>query len=127
MDRQILPISALPAWALLNNVIFRNVKVEYLSGTKWFGLISENTLRSESAIDLTALVAVPPDVILSAKSVAEYAKLDHYFQQLLESAGGRVKISTFLLKLRRSNFIIVQAGGYYAVSSNANFYWVSTY
>ncbi|RKF63578.1 SET domain-containing protein 8 [Erysiphe neolycopersici] len=99
MNRQILPISALPAWAKLNNVAFKGAKVDYLGHSKCFGLIAENALVSKYADNVATLVVVPADIILSVKLVEEYAKLNYRFRELLGKAGGRSRREDIMLYL----------------------------
>ncbi|POS85727.1 hypothetical protein EPUL_000913 [Erysiphe pulchra] len=105
MNRQILPISALPAWARFNNVAFQNTKVDCIDSIKCFGLITEKTLGSNCANNVSTLVIVPSDLVLSVKLVEEYAKLNYHFHQLLEKAGGRSRREDIMLYLLMQLFI----------------------
>ena len=85
-----LSIEALPGWAHLNGVGFLNVKLDNVEG-KGIGLVASQTLSlaadDEGAKDDAPLLKVPRDLVLSAESVAEFAKVDQHFKQLLEAVG----------------------------------------
>jgi len=89
MQRDQLPISALPAWCQFNDVTFIDTTVQYL-GSKGFGLVTEKDLNSQSAADEQPLLLIPHELILSTETIREHAKADHHFGQLLEVAGGQV-------------------------------------
>jgi hypothetical protein len=89
MRRAELPITALPAWTKLNNVIFNDISVDDMEG-KGFGLLADRPLSSEDAFDIPVLLRVPKDLILSAGAVGEHARVDGEFRQLLAAAGGVV-------------------------------------
>ncbi len=89
MRRAELPISALPAWTKLNDVIFYDISVHDIEG-KGFGLVADRHLSSEDAFDMPVLLRVPRDLILSKEAVEEYAQVDKDFQELLTAAGGLV-------------------------------------
>lgn len=89
MRRAQLPISALPAWMKLNDVMLYDVRVEDL-GERGFGLVAERPLSSEDNFNIPTMLNVPKDLILSAKTVEEYAKADKDFRELLNTAGGIV-------------------------------------
>lgn len=90
MQREYLPITALPAWSKLNDVNFLDIKVQDLGGTKGFGLVTERALSSKDTFDIPTLLLVPRDLILSAEAIEEHAKVDQHFRQLLDAAGGKV-------------------------------------
>jgi hypothetical protein len=89
MRRAELPISALPAWAKLNDVIFYDISVHDIEG-KGFGLAAGRSLSSENAFDMPVLLRIPKDLILSSEAVEEHAQVDKDFRQLLAVAGGMV-------------------------------------
>ncbi|KAL7802116.1 hypothetical protein V8C44DRAFT_345893 [Trichoderma aethiopicum] len=83
-----LPIEALPAWALLNNVDFINAEIRNIEG-KGFGLVAKHDITNEGH-DASApepVLRIPRDLVLSAEAVEEYAKVDQNFKQLLDVAG----------------------------------------
>jgi len=90
MQREQLPIAALPAWSKLNDVNFLDIKVKDLGGSKGFGLVAERALSSEDTFDIPTLLIIPHDLILSAEAIEEHAKVDQHFRQLLDVAGGKV-------------------------------------
>lgn len=84
-----LPITALPAWAVLNNISFPNVKVQEIPG-KGFGLVCERGLstKTDATSEITqTLITIPHDLVLNVEAVEEYAKEDKNFKQLLDVAG----------------------------------------
>jgi hypothetical protein len=90
MRRAELPISALPAWTKLNDVVFYDISVHPVEG-KGFGFLADRTLSSEETFDRPVLLRIPKDLILSAKAVKEHARVDKDFNKLLISAGGVVR------------------------------------
>jgi len=86
MRRAEISISALPAWATLNGALFYNISVEDF-GTKGYGFLTNRAVSSE---DTFALLRVPKDLILCTEAVQEHAKVDKYFRELLQVAGGVV-------------------------------------
>ena len=85
-----LPIESLPAWGILNDVDFIDVKLQAIPG-KGFGLLAtRNLAATEDTFDLPILIKVPHGVVLSGETVEEYAKIDGRFRQLLEAAGNHV-------------------------------------
>ena len=89
MKREHIPISALPAWCKLNDVTFLDTAVLDL-GSKGYGLITERALSSENTYDIPSLLLIPHDLVLSAESIEEYAKVDHHLRELLDIVGGKV-------------------------------------
>lgn len=80
----------LPAWCVLNDVTFIDVKVADISG-RGYGLVAERDLVNEDDnVELPTLLTVPRDLILSAEGVEEYAKENKNFRQLLDTAGHQV-------------------------------------
>lgn len=90
MRRAELPITALPAWTKLNDVIFYDISVHSIE-SKGFGLIADRQLSSEDAFDMPVLLRIPKDLILSAEAVEEHARVDKDFRELLAAAGGVVR------------------------------------
>jgi hypothetical protein len=83
----------LSAWARLNDVDFLQTQVEDVPG-KGLGLFTtwpslKDTKQKQDR--LGTLLEVPRHLILSAKAVDEYAKVDLNFRQLLESVRPQVR------------------------------------
>jgi len=101
MPWQPLPIDDLPAWALLNNVSFTNIKVAQAED-KGYGVVTTRHLIQADADEATpdratALLTVRHDLVLNQQAVHEYAKEDKNFRQLLEAVGHRVtRLDPFL-------------------------------
>lgn len=90
MPRPQLPIDALPAWSLLNNISYFDVETAATDG-QGFGLISSRDLTTtDETFDRTALITIPSDLVLNHEAVVEYAKEDRNFKQLLDVAGCQV-------------------------------------
>ena len=89
MKREQLPITALHAYAKLNDISFNGVEVQDLAA-KGYGLVAERPLNSEDATEFLNLLHIPHALILCAETVEEHAKFDHQFRQLLDVAGGKV-------------------------------------
>ena len=89
MRRTALPVTALPAWTKLNDVIFYDISVHDIEG-KGFGLVADRSLSSEDAFDMPVLLRVPKDLILSAEAVEQHAQVDKEFRELLAAVGGVV-------------------------------------
>lgn len=90
MRRDQLPITALHAYAKLNDISFRGVGVQDL-GAKGYGLAAERSLDSKDAIEPLNLLHIPHALILCAETVEEHAKFDHHFHDLLDAAGRKVR------------------------------------
>lgn len=90
MQRQQLPVTALPAWSKLNDVNFLDISVEDLGSKKGYGLVTSRALNSENVFDVPTLLTVPHDLLLSAEAVEEHAKVDPHFKHLLGVFGGKV-------------------------------------
>lgn len=88
-----LPIEAFPAWAALNNVEFTNAEIRNIEG-KGLGLVAKHDITdaSHDASSSQAIIRIPRDLVLSAETVDEYAKVDRNFKQLLDVAGHQVSI-----------------------------------
>jgi hypothetical protein len=111
MNRQYLPVEALPVWTQLNGVIFNGVEVRPLQaedGTdKGSGIVvtgkklildGEGTgdAESDAVRQPGVLMSVPPDLVLSLGTVDTYAKSDRWLREVLEAVGdyGRVNFPT---------------------------------
>ncbi|KAL1878792.1 hypothetical protein VTK73DRAFT_7549 [Phialemonium thermophilum] len=95
-----LPVEALSAWSLLNNVTLLDVKV-VKSREKGLGVVSERDLSTvDGTYDIPTLITVPSGLILNHEAVEEHAKEDRNFRQLLDTAGhqsNRTDVLLFLL------------------------------
>lgn len=98
MRRTQLPISVLPAWSKLNDVVFYDISVEDI-GNKGIGLVAARPITSEDTFDIPTVMRVPKNLILSAEAVEVYAKTDNHFRELLSAAGGVVGSLTPTLSL----------------------------
>lgn len=87
-----LPITALPAWSKLNDVVFYDIDVQDLGSEKGYGLVTSRALSSKDVYDVPALLIVPYDLILGSEAVDEHGKVDPHFKQLLEVFGGKVSV-----------------------------------
>ncbi|KAI8633967.1 hypothetical protein F5Y19DRAFT_462178 [Xylariaceae sp. FL1651] len=100
MRRGQFPLSALPAWCLLNDITFDGVSVEHTE-TRGLGLVAVKDLANEeNGTEIPALLTIPKDLVLSAVGVEEYAKESKHFRQLLDTTGHqsiRGNILLFLL------------------------------
>ncbi|KAK3946018.1 hypothetical protein QBC46DRAFT_424983 [Diplogelasinospora grovesii] len=102
MSRPDLPIEALPAWTLLNDITFHDVKVAETEESG-YGLVSERNLSTqEETFDVPTLITVPHSLVLNVECVEEYAKEDRNFRQLLDAAGHQSTRGDILL------FLLVQ-------------------
>lgn len=91
MHRPTLPIQSLPAWALLDGILFHNVKVINIEG-KGYGVVSNKDLKAtDGTANVSSLITVPHDLVLNAAAVEEYAKEDKNFRLLLDAIGHRVR------------------------------------
>lgn len=90
MKRGHFPIDSLPAWCVLNDVQFVDVKVHDIEG-RGYGLMAEKDLANENNNENCTILKVPGDLVLSSQSVEEYAKENKEFRQLLDAAGHQVK------------------------------------
>ncbi|KFY18459.1 hypothetical protein V493_08604 [Pseudogymnoascus sp. VKM F-4281 (FW-2241)] len=97
-----LSLSYLPTWAKFNDIEFKDVSVEKNKEYGGYGITStskipHSVLNQEG--NLTVL-NVPKDLILCAETIAEHAKVDRHFAQILEAVGGnslRGDVMLFLL------------------------------
>lgn len=88
-----LPVSSLRTWAKFNGIEFEEVSVEKNKEYGGYGVVSTTTLDSapDQEGNLTVL-NVPKDLILSAETIAEHAKVDKHFREILEAVGGSVGV-----------------------------------
>ncbi|OBT47375.1 hypothetical protein VE00_02099 [Pseudogymnoascus sp. WSF 3629] len=96
-----LPVSSLRTWAKFNGIEFEDVSVEKNKEYGGYGVVSTTTIDSapDQEGNLTVL-NVPKDLILSAETIAEHAKVDKHFGEILEAVGGstlRGDVMLFLL------------------------------
>ncbi|KAI1443430.1 SET domain-containing protein [Annulohypoxylon stygium] len=102
MRRGSFSLKDLPAWCVLNDVAFVNVKATNIDG-RGLGLVAERDLTDEGGNgEIPALLTIPRDLVLSAEGVEEYAKENKDFRQLLDTAGHRSTRGDVLL------FLLVQ-------------------
>ena len=87
-----LPIDAFPAWAHLNHLSFKNVKLQHVGGDRGLGLLAEIQIAGGGQDDV--ILRVPHDLVLSAEAIDAYAKVDQNFKQLLEKLGRKVRTGT---------------------------------
>lgn len=91
MPRPEIPIEALPAWSLLNNVCFVDTEIAKMGEGRGFGLvIGRNLTTTDGNSDIPALATIPSSIILNQEAVEVYAKEDRNFRQLLDVAGHQV-------------------------------------
>ena len=88
MQRKLLPIGALPAWANLCNVELSGVKISSLPGAKGSGIVAATDHNGESAI----LMKIPRELILSLENVWMYAKSDRNLREVLEASGDYARV-----------------------------------
>ncbi|OTB09055.1 hypothetical protein M426DRAFT_131631 [Hypoxylon sp. CI-4A] len=101
MKRGHLSLNDLPAWCLLNDVAFTDVKVAHITG-RGYGLTAEKDLGNDDDIGRPPLLTIPKELVLSAEGVEEYAKESKDFRQLLDAAGHQSTRGDILL------FLLVQ-------------------
>ncbi|WXC57350.1 hypothetical protein SNK03_003268 [Fusarium graminearum] len=107
-----LPIDVFPAWARFNDVDFINAKL-CETDRKGIGLVTVTgsdltkipvTEGEANDKDLQhgkaeALLRIPHDLVLSASTVEDYAKVDQNFRQLMDSVGHNSTRGNILLYL----------------------------
>ncbi|KAL7622920.1 hypothetical protein AAE478_006599 [Parahypoxylon ruwenzoriense] len=104
MRRGHFSLNDLPAWCVLNDVAFVDVKVADLSD-RGYGLVAEKDLpvvNEDDKFEPHALLTIPKELVLSAEGVAEYARENKEFRQLLDVAGHQSTRGDILL------FLLVQ-------------------
>lgn len=77
-----LSLDALPAWARLAGVALAGVQPRHVDG-RGVGLVATEAVAG-------AALTVPRHLVLSAEAVADYAKADGRFRQLLEAVAPQV-------------------------------------
>jgi hypothetical protein len=91
MARAQSPIDTLPAWSVLNDLDYFDVRVANVPG-RGLGLVTERNLsRQEDTFDIPILLRIPKKLVLSPEAVELYAKVDGNFKQLLDAAGHTVR------------------------------------
>lgn len=89
LNRPVLPIDALPAWARLNGIKFNGIEFENLEYGS--GIVAKTDKEYSSAQEAEEkpeiLMTVPPDMVLSLDLVHEFAKSDPYLRAVLEASG----------------------------------------
>lgn len=88
MQRKLLPIETVPAWAELNNVEFDGVKVSSLPAGKGSGVVATAAHSEDGAI----LMRVPQELVLSLGNVWMYAKSDQHLREVLEATGEYARV-----------------------------------
>ncbi|KKA20475.1 SET domain protein, partial [Rasamsonia emersonii CBS 393.64] len=109
LQRQYLPIEALPAWARLNGIICHGVAFECFQSSdgtdKGSAVIAkEEKYNGDPASEDSRpeiLIRVPPDMVLSLELVDSYAKSDRYLREVLDAVGeyGRTARGAILIFL----------------------------
>jgi hypothetical protein len=89
-----IPSDAVLPWAMLNDVEFNKSVPGIVSGRGGALLAKEDVQVSEGQAELTVLLTVPKDLVLSLERCQEQAKFDRDYREVLESLGdfGRVGI-----------------------------------
>ncbi|KAI1081255.1 SET domain-containing protein [Whalleya microplaca] len=100
MKRGQFSLKDLPAWSVLNNVTFVDVKASDVHGRGYGLSAGKDLINEEDTSEDPVLLIVPRDLVLSAEGVQEYARENKDFRQLLDAAGHqstRCDILLFLL------------------------------
>ena len=92
MLRETLPVTTLPAWSRLTNVVLDGVAISSLDNGKGSGIVATKDLGKESV----TLMTVPRDVVLSLETIWEYAKSDHHLHDILEAVGEFARVGVML-------------------------------
>lgn len=92
MRPPVLPLSSLRSWAKFNGIDFENISVEKNKEYGGHGIITTTTIpgSAQGQEDSLTVLNVPKDLILSAETITEHAKIDKHFGQILEAVGGHV-------------------------------------
>ena len=90
MQRTVLPIEHLRAWAKLNGIKFNNVTVEKNIAAaggegKGAGVVATEDFSDDDGEEI--LMTVPADLILTKEQVKKQAALDKNIQRILDDAG----------------------------------------
>ena len=89
MDSSVqLPLSEFRAWARLNNITFDRAKLQEVGDGKGVGVLLDDCRQDHKRP--SPVLRVSRDLILSAETVHEYAKVDKNFNELRESLGRQV-------------------------------------
>lgn len=107
MRPPILPVTSLRIWAKFNGISFENISVEKNKEYGGYGIISTTTIPLDQGGNTTVL-NVPKDLILSAETIAEHAKVDKHFGQVLEAVGGNVcvRLIDHVERITNSNTVV---------------------
>lgn len=92
MSREHLPLQALLAWIGINNATLSNVEVRPINH-KGNGLVAQ---KDSADIKDSPVLTIPRGLVLDAAAVAEYAKEDKNFSQLLRACGRKVSIFSLI-------------------------------
>jgi hypothetical protein len=94
-----IPSDAVLPWAMLNEVEFNKSVPGVVSGRGGALLAKEDVQVSEDQAELTVLLTVPKDQVLSLERCQEQAKFDRDYREVFESLGdfGRVGIGLRIL------------------------------
>ena len=88
MRRERLSITALPAWARLNNVDLRGVEIRELENGFGCGIVSTTTATEHGS----QFLVISPELVLNVELVWIYAKNDPHLQSVLEANGEFAKV-----------------------------------
>ncbi|OBS28914.1 hypothetical protein FPOA_02849 [Fusarium poae] len=111
-SKSTLPIDIFPTWTRFNDVDFINAKLQETDG-KGIGLVAvnncdlteiaaaedEDNAKEPRHGEAETLLRIPHDLVLSASTVEDYAKVDQNFRQLMESVGHNSARGNILLYL----------------------------
>jgi hypothetical protein len=117
-----LPVSSLRTWAKFNGISFKDISVEKNKEYGGYGVISTTTISDSAGDEGSSLTVlnVPNDLILSAETIAEHAKIDKHFGQILEAVGGNVRVHLIDHVERIANSNIVVTWGCNAILADAS-------
>lgn len=121
MRPPVLPLSSLRTWAKFNGIDFENISVEKNKEYGGHGIVSTTTIpdSAQAQEDSLTVLNVPKDLILSAETIAEHAKIDKHFGQILEAVGGNVCVHVIDHVERKANSNTVVAWGCDAILVDA--------
>ncbi|MCJ1391403.1 hypothetical protein MMC18_004267 [Xylographa bjoerkii] len=77
------PIDALPSWSVLNNVEMNGVAVSVLQADRGSGIVAVKDTTKEEPI----LMTVPRELVLSVRTIWEFAKSDQHLNSILHAVG----------------------------------------
>ncbi|KAL9618732.1 MAG: hypothetical protein Q9160_006611 [Pyrenula sp. 1 TL-2023] len=97
MKRQFTPADRLETWAKFNGVDLLNTQIQ-ITEAKGTGLFARINGRLNG---VTKLIVVPKDLVLSLRTVDEYAKADRHLREVLDAVGdfGRTARGAILIFL----------------------------